>query len=95
MRRWTSHAAEVKARSAAPQIAALHQSPASRSASDSPANCAGTTCAGAQTKAELMRHARGPEDTSRSIEGLTPSPWPEDPLETEKPPDEALQRESA
>ena len=38
---------------AAAQIAALCQSPASRSASDRPANCAGTTCSGAQISAEL------------------------------------------
>jgi hypothetical protein len=41
--------------------AALCQSPASKSASDRPANCAGTTWAGAQKKAELTFAIRNHE----------------------------------
>ena len=52
-RRCSHQPAAVNAISPAAHNAAFCQSPASSSDRDSPANCAGTTCAGAQTKAEL------------------------------------------
>ena len=44
--------AAAQTSSALPRIAALCQSPSCNRSTDRPANCAGSTCTGAQTKAE-------------------------------------------